>query len=104
VRLRVVGGKQGLLGEKVASHATARLAVDRIEVAAGETIDFIVDCRESDAYDSYELLPKIELLDAERPTVWDAAKQFHGPLTPPLNGWELLAQILLGTNEFMFVD
>ena len=29
---------------------------------------------------------------------------FHGPLTPPLTRWQELAQVLLMSNEFMFVD
>ena len=32
------------------------------------------------------------------------ASQFHGPLHGQLTEWELLAQTLLLSNEFQFVD
>ena len=36
--------------------------------------------------------------------MWDSVSGFHGPLVPPLSRWEQLAQVLLMSNEFMFVD
>ena len=34
---------------------------------------------------------------------WDAAANFSGPRSPQLTPWEHLAQVLLCTNEFLFV-
>ena len=35
---------------------------------------------------------------------WDARADFSAPPPPPLTAWEQLAQALLLTNEFMFLD
>ena len=37
---------------------------------------------------------------------WDAKAEFNGPTPPPqlLTAWEQYAQVLLLSNEFLFVD
>ena len=42
--------------------------------------------------------------DKDPGQVWDSSSGFHGPLTVPLSRWQELAQILLMSNEFVFVD
>ena len=52
----------------------------------------------------------IEALDKSesgKPQSWDAKKEFSGNTPPPptpLNAWEQLAQVLLESNEFLFID
>ena len=44
---------------------------------------------------------------ADGPVYWDAAADFGGPPAPtpePLEPWEAYAQVLLASNEFLFVD
>ena len=41
---------------------------------------------------------------ADSATIWAATKDFRGPAAKPLSPWEMLAQVLLMSNEFMFVD
>ena len=74
-------------------------------------LDFVVDCGEGDNSDSFEWAPEVVLLagsggvEGGRST-WNATADFRGP-TPverPLNPWERLAQALLASNEFVFVD
>ena len=36
--------------------------------------------------------------------LWHSANDFSGPAPPRLNPWEQLAQALLVSNEFVFVD
>jgi hypothetical protein len=36
--------------------------------------------------------------------VWESTSGFHGPLIPPMTRWQELAQVLLMSNEFAFVD
>jgi hypothetical protein len=38
------------------------------------------------------------------PAEWNAAAQFAGPLPKRLGPWEKYAQVLLESNEFVFVD
>jgi hypothetical protein len=38
---------------------------------------------------------------------WSAKSEFSGPLVPPpppLSAWEKYAQVLLLSNEFLFID
>jgi hypothetical protein len=79
-------------------------------VKQGDTIDFVVDYRANLNYDDFSWAPTIEALDkseAGKPEAWDAQKDFAGNTPPPptpLNAWEQLAQVLLESNEFLFVD
>ncbi|MBS0210874.1 MAG: PSD1 domain-containing protein [Planctomycetes bacterium] len=103
VELIVVSSRQGILNRWTAQNKTVGATIDKIDVQPGEVIDLLVQCRESGSFDSYEFLPRFESLGTDR-RIWDAAKDFHGPLPRPLSPWETLAQILLDTNEFMFID
>ena len=42
--------------------------------------------------------------DKDPGQVWESSSGFHGPLAVPLTRWQELAQILLMSNEFAFVD
>lgn len=91
------------LGRWTAQKGNVRTNVKAIPIAAGETIDFIVDCRGDVAFDSFEWT--IEIVDAGNPAKsWNSVSQFHGPLPAPLDAWGMLAQVLLLSNEFQFVD
>ena len=72
----------------------------------GDTIDFVTDCRTNVDYDAFNWTVTLRLTTSDnRPEqVWDSTSGFHGPLTPPLTRWQELAQVLLMSNEFVFVD
>jgi cytochrome c553 len=104
VLARVVSGRQGQLAEKdVAPTKTVPLALEHIALKAGETLDFILESKGDDNSDGYSWRT---VLRSEDGAAFDAAKQFAGPppKTNPFTPWERLAQVLLETNEFMFVD
>ncbi|SIO64818.1 Planctomycete cytochrome C [Singulisphaera sp. GP187] len=103
VRGRIVASCSGILGDWVAQHGTVSTRVERYEVKAGETIDFVVDGRSNPSFDSFSWSPIVRKL-APAPVEWKATAGFQGPATPPLTPWEEYAQVLLLTNEFMFVD
>ena len=78
---------------------------------AGDTIDFVVDINANLNSDQYlwapELILKTAPTEAEAAGTWSAARDFPKELTPPgplLTAWEQLAQLLLISNELMFVD
>jgi hypothetical protein len=53
--------------------------------------------------------PVITRIDAvnPKPTSWSAKQEFGGPPNQPpapLSAWEKFAQVLLLSNEFVFVD
>jgi hypothetical protein len=85
--------------------------IARVDVKAGDVIDFVVDCRAEQTYDSFTWVQIIERIDDSKPpkvlAVWDANKQFsggHKAKTDQLSPWEQYAQALLLSNEFLFVD
>ena len=106
----IVGSREGLLASYTLHNQTASAALEPIKVKQGDTIDFVVDYRANLNYDDFSWAPTIEALDkseAGKPEAWDAQKDFAGNTPPPptpLNAWEQLAQVLLESNEFLFVD
>jgi hypothetical protein len=86
-----------------------RRALTRIEpttVAAGQTIDFVCDLNQSVHNDSFEWRVELTLAGGEskREETFNSRNQFRGPRPAPLDAWEQVAQILLLSNEFQFVD
>ena len=81
-----------------------------VQLVAGEILDFAVDCRETTTSDSFrwplaiKLLDNAEKLPAKTQIVWDAQTDFKAPPPPKLQPLEQIAQALLMTNEFLFVD
>lgn len=116
VRARLIGPKGTLLGEWIARNERVDAEVRGVAVEAGETLDFVVDCRTAPTADAFTWAPTITAAKAgptaagdatagmAGPTAWDAAADFAPPPPPLLSPWEQLAQALLLTNEFLFID
>jgi Protein of unknown function (DUF1553) len=114
VRARVVSSRLGLLGEWTAQHGNTLVQLERVEVKQGDTIDFAADCRQSVEFDSFHWAPIIRFVSGtekrtgEEVHEWNAKADFSGPRKAtqrqPLSGWEKYAQVLLLSNELMFVD
>lgn len=104
VRGRIVSSRHGVLGDWSVHDGRQVTAVTRLRVGVGDTIDFVVDSRASTDCDSH--LWKVDIsghFQGERRT-WNSQQGFHGPLPPPLQPVVRLAQVLLLSNEFQFVD
>jgi hypothetical protein len=105
----IASSQSGILWKGAVHNAESIAAVDRLEVTAGETIDFVVACGPTDSFDSFRWAPLIKIdgiatvgtLDAVE---WNAETDFRGPLPPAMDPWERYAQVLLASNEFAFVD
>jgi len=88
--------------------------VANVDVAIGDTIDFVMDCGASPDHDSYQWRPRVRVTsstseEVEANFVWNAFKEFDkssANLLPPpkMDAWVQLAQVLFLTNEFAFVD
>jgi hypothetical protein len=82
--------------------------VDRIEVKRGDTIDFVVDLRGGLDSDSFTWAPRLRYVEGAGSETqrWNAKTDFSGPREQrkPLTPWERYAQVLLLSNELMFVD
>ena len=110
VRGWIVSSRLGVLKSAVVHNAKVDFSLASVAVEPGDTIDFVVDVRDGLNSDQHLWAPKIRALGAEwLPTAtpvadWDATRDFAGPMTKRLKPWEQLAQALLMSNEFMFVD
>ncbi|MGI8785863.1 MAG: PSD1 and planctomycete cytochrome C domain-containing protein [Acidobacteriota bacterium] len=90
----------------------AETKIDGLEVKAGDSLDFVVDCRGNPEADSFRWAPIIRLVTppaadgqpAPQAREWNAASDFRGPPGRPLSAWEKYAQVLLEANEFFFID
>ncbi|HEY1783925.1 MAG TPA: DUF1553 domain-containing protein, partial [Pirellulales bacterium] len=104
----VISSRHGLVGHWVAEHNQIATRIERVEIARGDTIDFVVDPRGNDSYDSFHWAPKLRQIAAAGQTTpagaWDAKTGFHGPPPPHPDAWAKLAQVLLLSNEFVFLD
>ena len=107
LRAWVSSSRQGLLGAWQINYGKSEEAgLEKIEVEAGEILDFIVDCGAANNFqcDGFEWAPRLETTGAKR--AWDAREHFGGRRSDDraLGPWERLAQALLISNEAMFLD
>lgn len=102
IRGFIVSSQAGLLSAAESHQQSVELNVDALEVEAGVTIDFIVDIK--DVLNSDQFTWQIQLSSNDQEPVWNAADDFPAERIPQLNGLEQLAQLILCTNEFMFID
>jgi hypothetical protein len=107
----IVSSRDGPLATYTLHNRKAETRLEPLTVKKGDMLDFVVDFRADLNSDDFEWSPTIKVLDAaakaDEPRAWDARKEFAGtPAAPPapLNAWEQLAQVLLASNEFLFVD
>ena len=104
ILVRVVSSRTGeLMNAVVPPKGSQEVKIDGIEVKKGDTVDFLVDPRANNDSDSFEWHPLVASPAGE----WDSQIQFAGPPAPrppSLKAWEQYAQVLLETNEFVFID
>jgi mono/diheme cytochrome c family protein len=103
VRGFVVSSRQGLLAKATVHRGQAELNVDSLAVKAGDTIDFLVDIGNKLSYNQFLWQATISSLDDSTVT-FDSQRDFAGANAERLDAWQQLAQVLLASNEFMFVD
>ena len=115
VRCRIFSSRHGLLAEATVKASQAELSVPNVDVQAGDTIDFVVDILKELSHDQHLWSPVIQQISAADvaetknaakivASKWDASRDFYGPATAQLSTLEQLAQVLMLTNEFSFVD
>jgi hypothetical protein len=103
VRGFIVSSRSGLLGQAAVHHTQKELNVATLSVQAGDTLDFVVDIGNKLSYNQF--LWSVEITSKDNATlVFDSERDFVGNATKQLSPWEQLAQVLLATNEFLFVD
>jgi hypothetical protein len=107
---QIISSRQGVLKSVIAFKSSARTDLKGIEVRAGDVLDFVVDCRANENSDSFTWPVTITLVPGDRDgeeRTFSSVEDFRGPAPPagaPLSAREKYAQVLLMTNEFLFVD
>ncbi len=110
IRAFVSNNVSGLLRSATLHHSTEQIDVDSITVKKGDTLDFIVDIRDGLNSDQFLWSPKITQIATTGTgsdkvnLVYDASKDFSNESKSQLDSWQQLAQVLMLSNEFMFVD
>ena len=108
IHARIVSSRAGSLWDAAIHDKDAKAEVKDVRVEPGDTIDFVVDCKGDITSDEFEWAPVIREAAAEgEGAEWDAKKDFGGRPPPPprpLSAWEMVAQALILSNEFVFVD
>ena len=80
------------------------LEVDSVALEAGDTIDFVVDFNADLNSDQYLWTCTISEAAAETPRSWKFDIDFPRDANDQLSPLQQLAQVLLCSNEFLFVD
>lgn len=82
------------------------VTVDRLVVKAGATIDFVADCGANESHDSFVWKITVQqIVDDAESRMWNSENDFpRAPAAARLSPLQQLAQTLMLTNEFMFVD
>jgi len=112
IRAFVSHSRLGKLMSTHLHHASTRLDLAAIPFRRGETLDFIVDIGDGLNSDQFQWAPVLRSSQATFTSsggqstveVWDAAKDFGEQPRTLLSPWEQLVQVLMLSNEFMFVD
>jgi hypothetical protein len=108
----MVSSVSGLLKSATLHNTSAEMEVMDLDVKKGETIDFVVDFAAGLNSDMFRWPPVIAICapadgGPDEKREWDALKEFGGvppEIIEPLKPWEQLAQVLLLSNEFYFID
>jgi len=112
VRGRVVSSRLGLLGQWLAHNKKEPANFESINVRRGDAIDFVTDCYGNDGFDSFTWSPTIRYLGEGKTAPgermeWSASHDFNDKARPPhpsLDAWQKYAQVLLMSDELVFVD
>lgn len=112
IRCWILSSREGVLASSTVHNKEQPLNVASVTLKAGETLDFVADLNGNLNSEQHLWAPVIRELNevaqsggaANLPKVWNAETDFTGPSVNYLNRWEQLAQVLLLSNELMFVD
>ncbi len=104
IRAFIVSSQTGLLQSAKAYQQALPLNVESLQVMPGDTISFVVDIGDTLNSDQYLWISTISKAAAELPRSWNSNTDFPRDVSDQLSQLEQLAQVLLCSNEFLFVD
>lgn len=89
--------------EEWSVHQSAERTFAKVQIEAGTQIDFVVDSRGNESFDSFNWRVKIAYVNRQGES-FDSEKQFSSERVKPITPWAQVIQALLASNELMFVD
>jgi hypothetical protein len=111
IRAFLLHNQTNVLGHWTIHDEKLETKVARLEIKAGDSVDFVVSIYKSLNNNDFVWAPTLRMLDDRDRNgyarEWNAAREFAGPPgeeRKPLTPWEQYAQVLLLSNEFLFVD
>jgi hypothetical protein len=104
IRAFVSHSRLGKLSSVKIRASTSNLNHSEVAFAAGETLDFLVDINDGLNSDQFLWSAKIKPSGDSASGIWDAEKDFNDQARVQLSSWTQLIQVLMLSNEFMFVD
>ena len=107
----IVSSRAGIVWSGQVQNGEIETDAQDIPVQKGDSLDLVVACQGDTGFDGFTWHPRIWVTDTTDKSAiireWLTRLDFAGP-TPeapePLKPWEQYAQVLLLTNEFLFVD
>lgn len=104
VRCTILSSRHGILATDIVHNRKWNFEAPAIAVEPGDTLDFVTDIYQVLNTDQYLWQLEISTTDNPAKMAWNSRQDFHGPPTSLLNRWEEAAQILLISNELLFVE
>lgn len=113
IQARIVSSRQGEVGSFALKEGACSTEVQEVSLKKGDTLDFVVESMNPKGNASFGWAPKIRVQDyqaaeqAQETYEWHAESEFDGPPPPRLKGldaWGKFAQVLLLSNETVFVN
>lgn len=104
IRAFIVSSQTGTLQSTKAYQQTLPFNVESLQVKPGDTIDFVVDIGDTLNSDQYLWTCTISEATLESRRSWNSDTDFPHDTNDQLSPLEQLAQVLLCSNEFLFVD
>ena len=111
IRCWIMSSRDGAVAEAVVHNAERELNVEEVKLAAGETLEFVVDILNVLNSDQHHWAPEVSLVstsapfkESSPPANWNAERDFTTHESQLLTPWEQLAHVLLISNELVFVD
>jgi len=103
IRASIISSRKGLLGRWTVFNRTEKVRLNGLQLEAGEIVDFVADPNGSDSFDAFGWSPIV--IHTEAKSRWEASRDFGaGSKLPKPSRAAMFAQILLMTNEFLFID
>lgn len=110
IRCWIFSSRDGALASAPVHNQKIDMNVATVVLKKGDTLDFVVDINGELNSDQHLWAPEIREVTslagaaAATPNLWQAERDFTPVVSTLLNRWEQLAQVLLISNELMFVD